>query len=206
MKCPQKTNNTIQTEVRKPAQELMARDVSSKALQAHSNKESNLEITVLKKSNSSQAGIYWIVFFVISAISAITYTVVTSKPIEPQVVKREVHKIYEKIEIHNRSPAATKASSADNYFEKSEARNKIYQRYSILKQNLYNEKSNLQQEGRRKDLNFYNSQAYLDLDSEFDKKHLMLRGEKAAELCEKINEDCDRAQEFMAFKKNNPGL
>lgn len=206
MKHLQKINNSIQTDVKRPKQELLARDASNRSLQIQPNVEHNLEITALKKTNTPAVGIYWIVFFVISVISFITYAVVISKPTEPQIVKREVHKIYEKVEIHSRAPAATSTSSADNYFEKSDARNKINQRYALLRQNLYNEKSNLQEEGRRKDLNFYNSQAYLDLDSYFDKKQLMLRGQKAVELCEIIKEDCDRAEEFMAFKKNNPGL
>lgn len=206
MKQIQKVNNSIQTEVTRPKQELMARDVSSRALQVQSIEERTLEITAVKKSNSSVVGIYWVVFFAISAISAITYAVVTSKPIEPQVVKREVHKIYERVEIHNRAPAAAKTYSSENYFEKTNARDRINQRYNILRQNLYNEKSNRRDEGYRKDLNYYNSQAYLDLDSYYEKRHLMLRGQKAVELCERINEDCDRAQEYKEFRLNNPNL
>lgn len=207
MKYPQKINNSIQTEVKRPKQELLARDVSNQALQVQSQEEQTLEIVALKKTNTSNLAIYWVLFFAISAISAITYGVVTAKPSEPQIVKREIHKIYEKIEIHNRAPAATlKTHSSENYFVKAEARNKINERYNILRQNLYNEISNLRQEGSRKNLNFYSSQDSIALDSYSDKKHLILRGEKAVELCEKINEDCDRAEEFIAFKKNNPGL
>jgi hypothetical protein len=206
MKYPQKTNNVIQTKVIRPKQELQAASTVKNLPVV--NEDAPFEITAVKKSNTSSAAIYWVVFFTVSAISAILYTVLSNKAQEPQVVKREVHKIYEKVEIRSRQPAAVlNTNSSDiNYFEKGEIRNKINQRYDVLRQNLWTEHSNRRDIERKKDNDYYYSHVYHELNAYYDRKHLMLRGEKAVELCEKINEDCDRAAEFLAFKKNNPHL
>ena len=204
MKYPQKINNQIQTELTRPKQELQN---ITNAKHLHKHQPQDLEIRAVKKPPAQTLGPYWLLFFAVAVISGIVYAIVISKPPEPEIVKREFHKIYEKIEINKRVPAVAQSQNLNaevNYFEKAEIRNKINQRYATLRQNLWNEISNQRAEARQKDYNYYYSTKPTELDALYDQKNLMLRGKKSVELCEKIGEDCERAEEFLAFKKNRP--